>query len=138
MKKILLMSAVAIALSFASCNSGDYKSKGQEMAKQLDEAVEQQDTTKTIATDKAIRELEEEIIASGDSVALQDFRDAMKDSRVRNVTFVTLSKIRNGVDKKEAINEVIQDAMKSDVNIGAVTSAIDAILKAEEQQNQQK
>lgn len=108
------------------------------MAKQLDEAVEQQDTTKTIATDKAIRELEEEIIASGDSVALNDFRDAMKDSRVRNATFVTLSKIRNGVDKKEAINEVIQDAMKSDVNIGAVTSAIDAVLKAEEQQNQQK
>lgn len=132
------MSAVAIALSFASCNNGDYKSKAQEMAKQLDEAVEKQDTVQTIATDKAIRELEEEIIASGDSVTLADFRKAMKDSRVRNATFVTVSKIRSGVDRNEAINEVIQDAMKSDVDINAVTSAIDAVLKIEEQQNQKK
>lgn len=138
MKKILLMSAVAIALSFASCNSGDYKSKAQEMAKQLDEAVEKQDTVQTIATDKAIRELEEEIIASGDSVTIADFRKAMKDSRVRNATFVTISKIRSGVDRNEAINEVIQDAMKNDVDINAVTSAIDAVLKIEEQQNKKK
>lgn len=138
MKKILLMSAVAIALSFASCNNGDYKSKGQEMAKQLDEAVEKQDTTGTLATDKAIREIEEEIIATGDSLSLSEFREAMKDSRIRNATFITISKIRNGVDKKEAINEVIQDAMKDNVNIQAVTSAIDAVLKAEEQQNQTK
>lgn len=138
MKKILLMSAVAIALSFASCNNGDYKSKAQEMAKQLDEAVEKQDTVQTIATDKAIRELEEEIIASGDSVTIADFRKAMKDSRVRNATFVTISKIRSGVDRNEAINEVIQDAMKNDVDINAVTSAIDAVLKIEEQQNKKK
>lgn len=134
MKKVLLMMAVAVALSLTSCDSGkDYKAKGEELSKQLDEQVEKQDTAAVLAADEQIRQLEEELIASGDSAALADFRAAMKDSRVRNAAFVTLSKIHNGMDKEEAMKELMQDALKRDVNIGAVTSAINAILKVEAQ-----
>ena len=128
------MMAVAVALSLTSCDSGkDYKAKGEELSKQLDEQVEKQDTAAVLAADEQIRQLEEELIASGDSAALADFRAAMKDSRVRNAAFVTLSKIHNGMDKEEAMKELMQDALKRDVNIGAVTSAINAILKVEAQ-----
>ena len=57
----------------------------------------------------------------------------MKDSRVRNATFITMSKIRNGMTKKEALEQLMEDALKDNVNISAVTSSVNAILKAEAQ-----
>ena len=52
MKKLLLMTAVAVALSLMSCNGNtDYKAKGEQMSKQLDEKVEQNDTAGALASD---------------------------------------------------------------------------------------
>lgn len=134
MKKVLFMMAVAVALSLTSCDGGkDYKAKGEEMSKQLDEQVEMNDTAAVLSSDEQIRQLEEQLIAAGDTLALADFRAAMKDARVRNAAFVTLSKIHNGMEKKDALQELMQDALNSDINIGAVTSAINAVLKAEGQ-----
>lgn len=139
MKKVLLMMAVAVALSLTGCDSNkDYKAKGEEMSKQLDEQVEKQDTAAVLASDEKIRQIEEEIIASGDTAALADFRAAMKDSRVRNAAFITLSKIQNGMKREDAMKELIQDAMNKDVNIGAVTATINAVLKAEKAAKENK
>ena len=103
MKKFFLMMTVALAMSLVGCNgSKDYKAEGEEMSKQLDQVVEQNDTAAALDADENIRKMEEEIIATGDSAALADFRAAMKESRVRNAAFVTLSKIHNGMDKEEA------------------------------------
>ncbi len=133
MKKIFLMMTAALALSLVSCNGNkDYKSEGQELSKQLDEVVEKNDTTAALQTDEQIRKMEQNIIASGDTAALKDFREAMKDARVRNAAFVVLSKVRNGMDREEAMKELIQDALDGDVNIHAVTSAVDALLKADQ------
>lgn len=139
MKKILLMMAVAVALSLVSCEGKkDYKAQGEELSKQLDEQVEKQDTAAVLASDDFIRQLEAEIVASGDTAAIAEFRAAMKDARVRNATFITMSKIRNGMTKKEALEQLMEDALKDNVNISAVTSSVNAILKAESQNKDKK
>ena len=133
MKKLLLVMTAALALSLVGCNgSNDYKAKGQELSKELNEKVTQNDTAAVLDADETIRKVEADLIASGDTAALATFRVAMKDARARNAAFVTLAKIHNGVDKKEAIQELIQDALNEDVDIHAITSSIDAILKSEE------
>ncbi len=132
MKKFLLFTAVVLALSVASCNnSKDYKAQGEELSKQLNEQVANNDTTGVLESDEAIRNLEAEIVATGDSAAIAQFRESMKDARVRNATFITISKMNNGMSKDEALKELASDALKKDINIKAVTSVIDAINKAE-------
>lgn len=137
MKKFLLMMSVAVAMSLTSCQGDkDYKAKGEELSKQLNESVEKQDAASAISTDDEIRKMEEEIAATGDSAALAQFREAMKDARVRNAAFVTVSKIHNGMDKDEAVHQLMEDALKEDINIHAVTTTINAILTAENQAKQ--
>lgn len=139
MKKFFLMMTAALALSLVSCNGNkDYKAEGQELSKQLDEVVEKNDTAAALTTDENIREMEQEIVALGDSAALADFRAAMKDSRIRNAAFVTVGKIRNGMDKNEALNELVQDALDDNVDVNAITAAVNAILAAEMKQKNQK
>ena len=139
MKKFFLMMTAALALSLVSCNGNkDYKAEGQELSKQLDEVVEKNDTAAALTTDESIREMEQEIVALGDSAALADFRAAMKDSRIRNAAFVTVGKIRNGMDKNEALNELVQDALDEDIDVNAITAAVNAFLAAEMKQNTKK
>jgi hypothetical protein len=139
MKKFFLMMTAVLALSLVSCNGNkDYKAEGQELSKQLDEVVEKNDTAAALTTDESIREMEQEIVALGDSAALADFRAAMKDSRIRNAAFVTVGKIRNGMDKNEALNELVQDALDEDIDVNAITAAVNAILAAEMKQNTKK
>lgn len=139
MKKFFLMMTAALALSLVSCNGNkNYKAEGQELSKQLDEVVEKNDTAAALNTDESIREMEQEIIASGDTAALADFRAAMKDSRIRNAAFVTVGKIRNGMDKDEALNELVQDALNDNVDINAITAAVNAILAVEMKQKTKK
>ena len=139
MKKFFLMMTAALALSLVSCNGNkDYKAEGQELSKQLDEVVEKNDTAAALTTDESIREMEQEIVALGDSAALADFRAVMKDSRIRNAAFVTVGKIRNGMDKNEALNELVQDALDEDIDVNAITAAVNAILAAEMKQNTKK
>ena len=133
------MMTAALALSLVSCNGNkDYKAEGQELSKQLDEVVEKNDTAAALTTDESIREMEQEIVALGDSAALADFRAAMKDSRIRNAAFVTVGKIRNGMDKNEALNELVQDALDEEIDVNAITAAVNAILAAEMKQNTKK
>lgn len=136
MKKYFLFLAVAAALSLTGCNNSDnnkdYKAEAQELSKQLDEKVETQDTAGIIAADEAIRKAEADIIASGDTAALAQFREAMKDARVRNATSVTLTKIHNGMDKDKAVKQLMQDALVGNLNISDVTRTLDAVLQAEQ------
>lgn len=139
MKKFLLMMSVAVALSLTSCQGDkNYKAKGEELSKQLNESVEKQDTASAISTDDQIRKMEEEIAATGDTAALNQFRAAMKDARVRNAAYLTVTKIHNGMDKDEAVHQLMDDALKQDINIHAVTQAINAVLTAENKEKDNK
>ena len=131
------MMTVALALSLVSCTGNDYKAKGEKMSKELDEMVEKKDTAAVLSADETIRQVESDLIASKDSVGLESFRAAMKDARIRNAAFVSLAKIRNGEEKDKVVNELIQDALNDNVDIHAITSSIDVILKYE-QQNEKK
>ena len=135
MKKFFLMMTAALALSLVSCNGNkDYKTRGEELSKQLDEQVEKKDTTGVLSSDEMIRKLEAEIEATGDSASLAAFRESMKDSRIRNATFVTISKMHNGMPKEQAFEELAKDALKKDVDLNTLTTVINAVLKAEGQE----
>lgn len=134
MKKFLLMMTVALALFMVGCNDGkDSKAKGQELSKELNDVVQKNDTASALSIDESIREVEANLVASGDTASLTAFRTAMKDARVRNAAFVTVAKIKKGVKKNDAVKELMQDALNDNLDIHAITSSIDAILKYEEQ-----
>ena len=130
MRKFLFVIAVFASLLLVSCDkSSEYRVKGEEFAKQLDELVEKQDTAGVLAVDKAIQDFEEEIIAAGDSASLAAFREALKDSRVRNAPYITTIKIKQGANKDDAVKEVAKDALEGSIDVKAVSSAIDASLE---------
>jgi hypothetical protein len=132
MKKINFLMAAVVALSLISCDANSkYAAKGQELAQQLDQSVEQQDTAAALAAEREIHDLEQKVLATGDSAAIASFREAIKESMQRNAPFLTVSKVRNNVDPDSAVNDVVQEVMKGNANIQAVTASIDSVLQAE-------
>ncbi len=133
MKKFLLI--VAAAISLISCtpttNSSDFKAKGEQLAKQLEESCEKQDAEAVLALDKTIHELEDSIAALGDTAAIADFRNALKDARVRAANYVATVKLEKGAISDAVVKESLDDAMGGSVSVGAVTSSIDATLEKE-------
>jgi uncharacterized lipoprotein NlpE involved in copper resistance len=128
MKKIFLMLAAVVALSLMSCD-GNYKAKGEEYAKQLDELCQKQDADAVLALDKTINEQEQSIAAMGDSAAIADFRGALKDARERNAAYITSIKLKKGINKDSVLNEVVGDVMQGEMGIDAVTNSVDATLE---------
>jgi hypothetical protein len=132
MKKVLLLMAVFVALSFVSCdNSEQYKVKGEEFAKQLEELVEKQDTAGILALDQEIQAMETEIIEGADSASLDKFQEALKDVRVRTAPMITAFKIGQGTDPDEALKQLADEALRGGMGVGAMTSAIDSVLLME-------
>ena len=131
MKKMILTVAAVVALSLMGCQGGDSQStiKGRELAQQLDQAVEKQDTAAALAAEKAIREAEAEIIATNDTAAIADFRKAVVDSRQRHAPYLTAIKIKNGVSNEKAVEEVTKDVLNGDVSVRALAASMDSALK---------
>lgn len=132
MKKINFLMAAVVALSLVGCDADNkYTAKGQELSKQLDQSVEKQDTAAALAAEREIHSFEQEVLATGDSAAIASFREAIKESMQRNAPFLTVTKVKNNVDRDSAVNDVVKEVMKGNVNIQAVTASIDSVLKAE-------
>ena len=126
------MMTVVMALSLVSCQSGnDYKAKGEQLAKQLDQLCESQDSAAVLAFVDSIRAMEQEIIATGDSAAIADFRLALKESRERNAPYISVLKVKKGIDKEAVVKEATEDVLNGDMNIQALTESIDEMLKEE-------
>ena len=126
-----MMTAV-MALSLVSCQSGnDYKAKGEQMAKQLDQLCESQDSAAVLAFVDSIRAMEQDIIATGDSAAIADFRQALKESRERNAPYISVLKVKKGIDKEAVVKEATEDVLNGNMNIQALTESIDEMLKEE-------
>ena len=128
MKKLFLILTAIVALT--SCqNSVNYKAEGERMANRLDQLCEQQDGDAVLALQDRIKAMETEIIAAGDSAAIADFRDALKESRERNAPYITTLKIDKGV------SEVVEDALNGNVDIHAVSKSVDAALEQAAKKN---
>ena len=129
MKKYMILLAAAFMLSLVGCDSASkYTEKGQKLAQELDQSVEKQDTAAALAAERAIRQTEKEVIATGDSVAIANFQKAVKESKERNAPYLTALKVKNGMNPDEAVGEVIGDVMNGQTNISTVTTSIDSVL----------
>lgn len=137
MKKFNWLMAAFVALSLMGCDgSSQYTRQGKKLALQLDESVEKQDTAAALAAERAIREAEKQITELNDTAAIADFLDAVRESRQRNAAYLTSVKVKNGVDKDAAVNEVKEEVLKGNLSIEAVTASIDSILAQEGQNNE--
>ena len=74
MKKYILLIATIATLSLMSCTNQDYKAKGEQMAKHLDELCEKQDSAAVLIYEDSIQAIEDEVVATGDSAAIAAFR----------------------------------------------------------------
>lgn len=128
-KFLFMLMGIAITVSLFSCESNQYKARGEKLAKQLDEQVELQDTAAVLATDQAIHDAEQEILALNDSAAIADFQAALKETRQRHIAYITSLKVKNGQNSDDAVKDVVNDVMNGDMDINAVTNAIDKVLE---------
>lgn len=136
MKKFFLVMTAIVTLSLTSCmnsDNTDSKAKGEALAKQLMELCQQKDTAALLELEQTIRTQEEAIIAAGDSVGIVAFREALKEAREASAPFVTAAKMQQGATKEEAVGSVINDALEGNVDINAVSAAVDAALEKEVQ-----
>ena len=129
MKKILLMVAAIVALTMVSCQQTDYKQKGEDMAKQLDELCQQQNAEAVLALDDNIQAIQKELVAAGDTAGIELFRDAMKESRDRNAPYVAVQRVKQGVPPDTVVNQLQREVLDGNMTIDAVTAVIDAILQ---------
>ena len=140
MKNYFLAVMAVAALLLTGCvqsdKTTDYKAKGESLAKQLIELCDKQDTAAVLELERSIRAQEEAIVAAGDSATIADFRNALKEAREKCAPYITTVKIQNGVSKDDAIQDVVNDALEGNVDIDAVSSAVDAALKEQNEKKQ--
>lgn len=133
MKKFFIVMAAVVTLSLVSCDNNNYKAKGEQLAKRLDELCQKQDSTAVLELDESIRDIEKEILEKGDTTAIAEFRAALKDVRDRNAGYISKLKVLSGVDPEQAVKDVMNDAMEGDVDIHAVSASIDSLLELQKQ-----
>lgn len=132
MKKLLLVMAVAFAVSMVSCDNVNYKAKGEEFAKQLENLCETNDTAGILALDDSIRAIDNELEAAGDTAKLNAFRSGLRDARDKVAPFITVSKMQSGTSKDEAVQDVINDVLNDNGgDVSTVTRSIAAALEQE-------
>lgn len=132
MKKLLLIAA--LALVFTSCQKTDYKALGEQYAKRLIELCEKNDTAAVLALNDSINIVEEEAIAEGDTAGVNAMRKALFEARNICAPFITEAKMETGKTKDEAVQDVIDDALKGNGNVTAVTNAIRAANEREKKE----
>ena len=132
MKKLLFLAA--LALVFTSCQKTDYKSLGEQYAKRLIELCEKNDTAAVLALNDSIKIVEEEAIADGDTAGVSAMRKALFDAHIICAPFITEAKMEAGKTKDEAVQDVIDDALKGNGNVTAVTNAIRAANEREKKE----
>ncbi len=131
MKKILLMITAAVAVSLIGCDSKvNYQEQGKKMAQELDRLCELKDSAAVLAMDDSIHSMEDRIAAQGDSLAINQFRNALQESRIRNAAYIATLKVASGVKKDSVVKEMNQDVLDKSIDISAVTDAIDEMNKA--------
>ncbi len=132
MKKLMFIVAIALSLSLTGCqNKTDYKAQGEQLAKQLEELCQKNDTAAVIALNDSINAIENEIVSSASNEDVQAFREALTQARNMSAPIITISMMENGATKDEAVQPLIDNALNGGGDINAVTGSIDAAIKKE-------
>lgn len=134
----ILVMALAFALTGCQEQKVDYKAQGEQYAKRLDELFQKNDTAAVIALMDSIRVVEDEIIAKADRKAINEFRSALTEVRERCTPMTTVGQMNKGVDKEQAVQDVIDDALNGAVDINTVTKTIEEANKAKKQKEASK
>ena len=130
MKKFLFIVTAIVAVSLVGCESkSSYTAEGERLAKELDRLVELQDTAALLALNDSIMNLEAQIQAKNDTLALSQFRKALSEARQRTVPFIATVKMDQGENKDEVVKEMTQEALNGSIDIATITSAIDEMNK---------
>lgn len=131
MKNYFFILVIALAFSFTGCQEQkvDYKAQGEQYAKRLDELFQKNDTAAVIALIDSIRIVEDEIAANADYKAINEFRSALTEVRERCTPMITVGQMDKGVEKEEAVQKVIDDALNGAVDINTVTKTIEEANK---------
>lgn len=138
MKKFLMIATLAISLmACTNTTTNKYQEQAEQLAKQLTECYQKQDTAAVLALNDSIRALEAGIIASGDTASIAVFQKALKDARSQVADMITVVEMNKGVAKDTVVKNTINEVMNGSVSIGAVTKSIDAALEKEAEQQQQ-
>lgn len=131
MKKFLLIMTAALAVSLTGCDSTpNYKAQGEKMAKELDRLCELKDTAAVLAFNDSIHAVEARIIAAGDTAAIAQFQQAIKESLDRNASYIAVIKMENGASKEDVVKDMASDAINGDIDIATITNAIDEMSKS--------
>ena len=131
MKKLYFIVAIVVALVMTGCQKTDYKAQGEQMAEQLDELCQKNDTAAVISLVDSIGVIEADITAKGDTAAYKAFHAAIKEARERCMPMITVAKINQGQDRKEVLDGMIDEALNGDMDIEAITKSIDASIENE-------
>ena len=130
MKKFLLTMLAIVALFLVSCEQkSQYQIEGERMANRLDELCQSKDAAGAIAMDDSIRAYEAEIVATGDTAGLEDFRTAVKESLRRNSPIIAGMKVEAGATPDEAVKPLIEDALNGDGDITTITKSINEAIR---------
>ncbi len=131
MKKILLIVTAIVAVSLMGCDSTvNYKAQGEKMAKELDHLCELKDSAAVVALDDSIHAVEARIIASGDTLAIKQFRAALLDARNRNAAYIATLRMLKGASMDSVVKDMSSDVLNDNMDISAITDAIDEMNKA--------
>ena len=131
MKKLLFIMTLIVGVTMTGCQKSDYKAKGEQMARQLDELCQKNDTAAVLALIDSIDVVEAEINAKNDTAGFRAFHSAVLAARERCMPFITVAKIENGQDKEEVLQALIDEALNSGLDMTAITSSINASLENE-------
>lgn len=132
MKKLMFIVAIALSISLTGCDKKtDYKAQGEQLAKQLVELCQKNDTAAVVALNDSINAIEDVIVSSATPEDVQAFREALTEARNMSAPIITVLKMENGATKEEAVQPLIDQTLNGGGDINAVTGAIDAAIKKE-------
>lgn len=135
MKKLVFIATMAVSLM--ACTNGtvnEYKAQAEQLAQQLSESYQKQDTAAVLALNDSILDKEAKVLATGDTAAIAAFRNTLKEARTQAMEIIAAVELSKGLPKDSIVSGVSADVLNGSVSIEAVTGSIDVALSNEQKQ----
>lgn len=135
MKKLVFIATMAVSLM--ACTNGtvnEYKAQAEQLAQQLSESYQKQDTAAVLALNDSILDKEAKVLATGDTAAIAAFRNTLKEARTQAMEIIAAVELSKGLPKDTIVSGVSADVLNGSVGIQAVTRSIDVALSNDQKQ----
>lgn len=135
MKKLVFIATMAVSLM--ACTNGtvnEYKAQAEQLAEQLSESYQKQDTAAVLTLNDSILDKEAKVLATGDTAAIAAFRNTLKEARTQAMEIIAAVELSKGLPKDTIVSGVSADVLNGSVSIEAVTRSIDVALSNEQKQ----